>query len=499
MKSIPLVLFAVFISFTLSAQLTRLTHPSPTEHGHFGVDLHIFSSTIAVAEPNYTQNISHVGRVHLFTRNASTWDYGTFILSPVEQPFIHFGTAVTFDDRFLVISAPDLQYGSVYIYAGNGISWTLMQELKLPLEHRQNHLAMRFGEQLKLAGDWLAITAPGYSSSDEDVIRTGAVFIFHFDGQAWTFTQKIMPPDMNAPGLFGEDIEMSSDLLSISAPKGDGGDEGSGVVYLYRLQGLTWNPDFTFINPNSRPNELFGQDVALSDDIIVIGVPMHTTDPAEGPKGGVHVFQRIQSEWVRTAFLEPQDGRRNDMFGSTVVVSDGHICVAAPRYDHNGMADVGKVYVFQVKNGFWTETQSYMAPVVDMQPHMQFGAALHLHQNQLVIGSHLMNNTAEDSGIAYETDLEQIVDTDPNPVAATQILLDPNPARDQLYLHFQHELSTPIRLTIYAIDGKPVLAQTINNTFANTCSILISALPEGTYFLQTSDGHQTSIQKWIKV
>ena len=502
-RRVALILPAAILMMadTMSAQLTRLSFGDLGLHGHFGRELDVHDDHVVVSEPNYSSTtLTHAGRAHVYRRNENTWVHeGTLDNAPTKS-YNHFGHDISVHDQDLAVSAPDLGTGTVYMYSRAETVWEQVQQITMPAELYRENPHVKFGENVELTDGWLVISAPGYLGTSDPVIRTGAVFIYKKEGSGWTFHQMILPPDLSRSTQFANDVEINSSYMLITATKGDGGALSSGVVYLYRFEGNSWIPDYTFINPSSRSHELFGADVDIHDNTIVIGVPMHTRDESMGPHGAAHVFQRFGNTWIRTALIEASDGKRNDMFGSTVVVEDGNIVIGAPRHDQPNKADVGKVYHYVVENGFWTEKSTYIPLEEDIQSHIQFGGNLSLHQKQLVISGHLMNNSLEDSGVAYVTDIDLSTANEDPEISSSRLRIRPNPVAEEMRMILDGEWGASIFTTIYALDGRAMLRQEISNPAANASHYLnVSELAPGTYFLHVNDGNRTSIHKWIKI
>lgn len=503
MRHLLLICFIFYFSILpIYGQLTPLTYPTLSHNGHFGKRLSVFNDYAIVAEPNYSfANIIRTGRVHIFKREGVDWHHQNTLEPAKKFPYAHFGRDVVANDRFLAVSAPTGTGGIVSIFEKKqSDSWTLIQEIEIPEELKKPALHVHFGERIALHGEWLMITAPGYPATDNPLVKTGVVFAYQRQDDKFIFRQLIFPQEETRSIHFGSDIDLTADWFAVTAPKADGGAPNSGVVYLYKQEGDTWNLDYTFINPASRSNELFGHDVAIYNNNIVIGVPMHTRSDDEGPFGAVHVFQRFNDSWISTALLESNDGKRNDMFGFTVEIEGDNIAVAAPRYDNPGIPDLGKVYLFQFEHGFWVQTNSFIPPESDIQSHMQFGSALSIHDEQLIIGGHLMNNIPDDSGIAYEIDLDQSVGTADPESRIPDVKIHPNPGSDFFKLELAKEWGRSAEVTLYSSQGLPVKRHRLEPKDGNSnfqCET--RSLSAGIYFIHVTNGAHAFIKKWIKI
>ena len=108
---------------------------------------------------------------------------------------------------------------------------------------------------------------------------------------------------------------------------------------------------------------LFGDSVAVSGDVIVVGAPGATVGDQDS-QGAVYVFVRPAGGWVsatEAARFTASDGIRNDNLGTSVAISGDTIVAGAPSI---GGDDPGAVYVFVKPGGGWangTETAKLTA------------------------------------------------------------------------------------------------------------------------------------------
>jgi len=171
----------------------------------------------------------------------------------------------------------------------------------------------------------------------------------------------------------------------------------------------------------------FGTAVALDGDTLVVGAwdfggYMNNAPQGSGVEdapvaqaGKVFVFQRnygdlgldpIPDAWGEVAVLQSSDAETSDYFGKAVAISGDTIAVGAPGED-GGMEgpypQSGAVYLYQRNLGgedMWGEVTTVYAP--DAQLADQFGAALALDGNALVVGAPKRDDgSTEDSGAFY--------------------------------------------------------------------------------------------------
>ncbi|MFQ5658676.1 MAG: FG-GAP repeat protein [Candidatus Methylomirabilales bacterium] len=96
----------------------------------------------------------------------------------------------------------------------------------------------------------------------------------------------------------------------------------------------------------------FGAAVALSGDTVVVGVS--GDDDRGSSSGSAYVFQRTGTTWTEQAKLTARDGAAFDQFGAAVALSGDTVVVGA-RFDDDRGSSSGSAYVFQRTGATWTE------------------------------------------------------------------------------------------------------------------------------------------------
>src|SRR4030095_4000846 len=119
-------------------------------------------------------------------------------------------------------------------------------------------------------------------------------------------------------------------------------------------------------NPNA--DDLFGFNVALSGDTLVVGAPQegssatgvngNQADTSAPNSGAVYVFTRANGVWTQQAYLKASNTEAGDQFGVNVALV-GNTLVVGAQFEHssatgvnahnesdNSAKDSGAVYVF---------------------------------------------------------------------------------------------------------------------------------------------------------
>ncbi len=151
----------------------------------------------------------------------------------------------------------------------------------------------------------------------------------------------------------------------------------------------------------------FGHAVAVSGDLAVVGAPLD--DDNGGDSGAAYVFARNQDGadlWGQVAKLTPLDGSAAELFGYSVAISGDAVVVGAPFDDDACPLDIlcnsGSAYLFKRNEGgrdAWGEVEKLNAS--DMGGGDEFGFAVAIDNDTVVVGAHFDDDAAAGSGSAY--------------------------------------------------------------------------------------------------
>lgn len=217
---------------------------------------------------------------------------------------------------------------------------------------------------------------------------------------------------------FGWSVALSGDTLVVGAPaeasatmgvNGNQADDSAsyaGAAYVFVQSGGTWTQQAYLKASNTNAGDFFGNAVAVSGDLIVIGAPLEASsavgvggneaDNSTSGAGAAYVFARSGSVWTQVAYLKASNTDPDDRFGTSVAISGTTILVGAPLEDsgatgvngnhlNNAGPDSGAVYVFEFVAGAWSQ-QAYLKASNNLQG-FQFGQAVALDQDLAVVGA----------------------------------------------------------------------------------------------------------------
>jgi hypothetical protein len=292
-------------------------------------------------------------------------------------------------------------------------NWYQLQQITVP----DSCYNAKFGEEVVLSDSFVAIGAPhctsGIEGDTQTLFRSGAVYIYKWDGHNFNYWQKIASPERQNNALFGSNILLSSDQLVVGSYNHR--TQGNlGAVYAYKLnQSGRWVHAQSLMPSDS--SGYFGQDLDIYGDFLAIGSWIdHKGNDGDTivPAGAVYIYKASPSAgWIFKQKLTGSTRLLYDKFGQSLDLFENRLLVGTPGRN-NGE---GAVYMFELKRDSFKQVKEIHIPYQLRKSHRpEFGSSVLLDKNQLFIGSpgHDFSSTwttnVEDFGLVYRFD---IVDT----------------------------------------------------------------------------------------
>lgn len=297
------------------------------------------------------------------------------------EPLSLFGSSVDVDGRRAVVGASfrDLGVGAVYTFVLRDRRWTEEQIITTGASGDE-----WFGASVSVDGDRLIAGAP---RRYEAGTRLGGSEVWRHDGNAWIREAVMRPP----PGYpfatdFGEDVALEDDVAVVGAP-------GEGRAYVYRRVGVEWTLEAEL----DREERGFGASVAVSGNSILVGA---ADAFAPWAPSAAHVFVHDGQAWVHQATLDPQEDVTGQAFGADVALQgDMAVVSASGPLDTGNVSVAGEAFVFERVDGAWVRTSTIHA--LDDAPGSGFGAPLALDGATLVVGAPLDDALGSNVGAAH--------------------------------------------------------------------------------------------------
>lgn len=203
----------------------------------------------------------------------------------------------------------------------------------------------------------------------------------HLVPGSWGNIGKILASDGGYGDNFGTAVSISGDTLLIGAPYHDWTGGNSGAAYVYVKTASGWNLQAELGGGVTVAGDTFGYSVCLSGDRAVVGAPRHVVPT--GTPGAAHVYERTGSVWTHQAELISSGVMGGDDFGFAVTLH-GDTLVVGARYENAGASIAGAAYVFRWNGSSWIEE----ARLTPYPPHYygRFGCSVSLSGETLLVG-----------------------------------------------------------------------------------------------------------------
>jgi len=239
-----------------------------------------------------------------------------------------------------------------------------------------------FGAAVSVDGAWCAVGAPG---DDQLGVDAGAVYVFAWNGSAWTLDAKLLASDGVIGDHFGTSVRVDGDRLVVGSPLNDPQGLLTGAVYVFEnVPSIGWQESSKLWPASSLGNPArFGDAVDLSGDVLVVGAPRFV-GPASGLiEGRVSIYRWSGSQWV-LEFEEPASSLPTER--GAAVATDG------TRVASLGAAPA--IYTYEYVGGAW----------VEMEPPLVSAGLYPGNQSVAILGDRLFAMTSQSEVTIYAWD-----------------------------------------------------------------------------------------------
>ena len=165
-------------------------------------------------------------------------------------------------------------------------------------------------------------------------------------------TEKMIPSNAAPSDHFGESVALSGNVVVVGAHEDEIGDRNdTGAAYLYRVEDDgSLAPLGKITPPDGEEGDEFGESVSVSGNLVAIGA--EGTDRDDEEDAGAAYLYRVEDNGSVThlATITAPDGEEGDEFGESVSISGNILAVGADDADLQEKSSVGAVYLFRVED-----------------------------------------------------------------------------------------------------------------------------------------------------
>jgi hypothetical protein len=339
----------------------------------------------------FTPGGGHAGFVYVHA--AGVWTQQAMLVGPDTVLGDNFGQAVGIDGDTVVIGAPrddtagGTAAGSAYVFVRSGTSWSFQQQLLASDAAAEDN----FASSLSISGDTVLVGAPRV---DDLGNASGSSYVFVRTGTVWNEQAEVQAPDGSAEDLFGLSAALDGDTALLGAPSDDTGTGvDAGSCYVFTRSGTNWSLQEKITLSFSVLDGAFGSDVDLEGDRALITGRLISGLPV------VRTYTRTGNDWFEEKVF--YDGTLEGDFTSAAVSLEGqYVLVGAPLSN--------AAYLFNTVGPLHAEATYHIAAGLtgnDTSIGDDFGMAVALAGNQVLVGAPRHDDPVHDAGSVYVADI----------------------------------------------------------------------------------------------
>jgi hypothetical protein len=293
----------------------------------FGTSVSV-SGNLAIVGAPLDDNGTSGGSAYIFAFDGTTWNQQAILTASGSAEF---GAAVAISGSTVLVgdlfdSTKGSSSGAVYVFTFDGTAWTQQAKIVDPNEAGGSG----FGASISVSGNTAVIGA----LYDND---KGAAYIFTFDGTAWSEQAKLTASDGELTDDFGSSVSLSGNRALVGAYVNE---NFTGAAYVFSFDGSAWSQEAKLTALDAWTGDRFGWSVALSGNTALVGALY---------KSRAYIFAFDGTTWNQQIELKPPGNRNNAYFGSSVALANGVALVGAHHF-----LDPGAIYEFVLRRNTWT-------------------------------------------------------------------------------------------------------------------------------------------------
>ena len=371
----------------------------------------ISATHILIGAPGDSQLGKQSGAVYAYEFNGSDWQFLTKLFPTMGYPTapngelsyndLNFGSSLAINGEYAAVSAPSFsRANAVYLYQFIDGIWDLDFIFNVASSDRVRF----FGKSISFEGDLIAIGTD--KVVDGDVV--GAVYIYQNMEEGWEQVGLLESPSLEHD-TFADDLDIYENNLLVGMPGHGQGPNHKGRAFLYSFDQEEWHLTHEFDAGVDSRGYYYGESVAYEDDVVMIGTHHEFEFSVGNHLGAVYVYEEFIGEWNLTQKLKIPLSETGTGFGGEIVMSENYAVIGRPENLNNiatGIGD-GGAYLFTQTDGLWTFKEN-IKPTSNSK---NFGSAISLDNDLVLIGSNLDNTNGFKSGAAilFELGIDYII------------------------------------------------------------------------------------------
>jgi hypothetical protein len=391
-----LTLFAparsVMTQSSLTFTQTKLLASDAAQYDYFGLSVAVKGDTAVIGAYGKSDLARNAGAAYAFARNAGAWAQQARLGTSTPLIDAYLGATVATNGSYTAAGAPYASVGAQNDGVVYLFSNATWQQQTILLPNDPDSLS-QFGNALAINGNTLFVGAPMHDSFGANA---GAVYVFTFDGVSWVQRQKLIGADTASGDRFGSALALNDGWLAVSAPLHSSPGSPGGAVYLFEFDGVSWVQRYKVGAPDTIAGDRFGSAIALDNGWLAVGVPLHRF--VGSASGAVYLFEFNGTAWVQRQKFVASDTVGGDQFGSALALENQRLVVGAPLHNSNGPAS-GAVYIFERATTTWIERAKLIGS--DTNAGDRLGGSISIDGTTILVGAYGDTAAGPGTGAAY--------------------------------------------------------------------------------------------------
>jgi hypothetical protein len=391
-----LTLFAparsVMTQSSLTFTQTKLLASDAAQYDYFGLSVAVKGDTAVIGAYGKSDLARNAGAAYAFARNAGAWAQQARLGTSTPLIDAYLGATVATNGSYTAAGAPYASVGAQNDGVVYLFSNATWQQQTILLPNDPDSLS-QFGNALAINGNTLFVGAPMHDSFG---VNAGAVYVFTFDGVSWVQRQKLIGADTVPGDRFGSALALNDGWLAVSAPLHSSPGSPGGAVYLFEFDGVSWVQRYKVGAPDTIAGDRFGSAIALDNGWLAVGVPLHRF--VGSASGAVYLFEFNGTAWVQRQKFVASDTVGGDQFGSALALENQRLVIGAPLHSSNGPAS-GAVYIFERATTTWIERAKLIGS--DTNAGDRLGGSISIDGTTILVGAYGDTAAGPATGAAY--------------------------------------------------------------------------------------------------
>jgi gliding motility-associated-like protein len=360
----------------------------------------IYGNTMVVGANGDDVDGDFSGVAYVFEYINDSWEKVAVLKQSDGNAFDNFGSEVAISENFIAVtcSFKDSIYGdqrlftdlgAVYIYKKGSTGWADAYEVQKLSPPEILDYKPRFGISLDLAERTLVIS--------EHLTRAtpsrGRLHIYELNEMnIWRHNSIIALPEEENINGFGKSISINDSVIVAGAGSFFFGIQSDSYAYVYEKDSNSWSSakrTAILKADNQQKGSLFGYDVYLYGNRILVGAPGYTNNSQYS--GRLYLFERGGQTWNEynqlATFHSSLDEEREHL-GFSVFMDEENIVSGATSGEYTNIGDThnpGNVMVFRKIKGEWkdkTESQ------IILSHESTFGGKVGFYDNKIIVSAY---------------------------------------------------------------------------------------------------------------